>query len=324
MNDTSQKSLQPVTVENFCRAESDMYMGSIVKTEDCLGQFHHNRELFSVDHQTVVRGNRDTLYSMMVADLDAGPVTITLPEGNGRFMSLMALNQDHYVIDVRYGAGSYTYDRHQAETRYLLIGLRTLANPNDENDMMAVRALQDAVTVTQTSGGKLEMPEWDPESQKKVRDALKVLGTTTAGFSGAFGNKGEVDPVLHLIGCATGWGGNPEKDAKYVSFWPEKNDGSTKYRLTVKDVPVDAFWSISVYDEAGYFKKNDQNSYTINNLTAKKEPDGSVVVHFGGCGERNSNCLPIMPGWNYLVRLYRPRPEILDGSWAFPQPGEVG
>ena len=31
-----------------------------------------------------------------------------------------------------------------------------------------------------------------------------------------------------------------------------------------------------------------------------------------------THCLPIMEGWNYAVRLYRPRPEILDGSWKFP------
>ena len=30
------------------------------------------------------------------------------------------------------------------------------------------------------------------------------------------------------------------------------------------------------------------------------------------------NLLPIVEGWNYAVRLYRPRPEILDGSWTFP------
>jgi hypothetical protein len=32
------------------------------------------------------------------------------------------------------------------------------------------------------------------------------------------------------------------------------------------------------------------------------------------------NCLPIMEGWNYIVRLYQRRPEILDGSWKFPSP----
>jgi len=30
-------------------------------------------------------------------------------------------------------------------------------------------------------------------------------------------------------------------------------------------------------------------------------------------------CLPIMKGWNYTVRLFRPRPEILDGRWRFPE-----
>src|SRR5207245_6106615 len=31
------------------------------------------------------------------------------------------------------------------------------------------------------------------------------------------------------------------------------------------------------------------------------------------------NCLPTMPGWNYMVRLYRPRAEILNGTWTFPE-----
>ena len=36
-----------------------------------------------------------------------------------------------------------------------------------------------------------------------------------------------------------------------------------------------------------------------------------------------ANCLPIMKGWNYTVRLYRPRQEILDGTWKFPEPQPV-
>ena len=53
-------------------------------------------------------------------------------------------------------------------------------------------------------------------------------------------------------------------------------------------------------------------------ITATPNDDGSVTVHFGGCGDGRPNCLPIMDGWNYVVRLYRPRPEILDGTWNFP------
>ena len=51
---------------------------------------------------------------------------------------------------------------------------------------------------------------------------------------------------------------------------------------------------------------------------ARKGADGSVTVQFGGCNEAVPNCLPIMKGWNYMVRLYRPRPEILNGTWTFP------
>jgi hypothetical protein len=54
-------------------------------------------------------------------------------------------------------------------------------------------------------------------------------------------------------------------------------------------------------------------------IVAAKELDGSVEIQFGGCDGTTPNCLPITPGWNYLVRLYRPRPEVLGGSWAFPQ-----
>jgi hypothetical protein len=43
-----------------------------------------------------------------------------------------------------------------------------------------------------------------------------------------------------------------------------------------------------------------------------------VTVHLGGCDDDRVNCLPIMDGWNYTVRLYRPRAEILDGNWVFP------
>jgi hypothetical protein len=45
---------------------------------------------------------------------------------------------------------------------------------------------------------------------------------------------------------------------------------------------------------------------------------GSSTVRFGGCADGRPNCLPVTDGWNYLVRLYRPRAEILDGSWTFP------
>jgi para-nitrobenzyl esterase len=134
-----------------------------------------------------------------------------------------------------------------------------------------------------------------------------------------FGTKEEVDPMAHLIGTAIGWGGNPPSAAVYEGFVPAKNDGEIVHKLTLKDVPVDGFWSVSVYNAEGFFEKNDFNAYSLNNLTAEADPNGSVTVLFGGCQKDTPNCLPVTEGWNYTVRLYRPRSEILDGSWKLPE-----
>ncbi|MGO4194197.1 DUF1254 domain-containing protein [Rhizobium sp. YAF28] len=320
------QTAKPVTVDNFARAESDLYFSNAVKDGGGkTGIFNHHREPMDIDHQSVIRANRDTLYSSAVIDLDAGPVTITLPDAGKRFRSMQIINEDHYVVgDVKYDAGSYTYDRAAAGTRYILVGIRTLVDPNDPDDVKQVHNLQNALTISQANAGTFEIPDWDKASQKKVRDALIVLGTTIPDFKGAFGAKDQVDPIRHLIGSAVGWGGNPEKDAIYLNETPPKNDGKMVYRLSVKDVPVDGFWSVSVYNGKGYYEKNKLNAYTLNNITADKEADGAVKVQFGGCDDKIANCLPVMKDWNYTVRLYRPRQPILDGSWTFPEPQPVG
>ncbi|WP_258396855.1 DUF1214 domain-containing protein [Cupriavidus alkaliphilus] len=84
-----------------------------------------------------------------------------------------------------------------------------------------------------------------------------------------------------------------------------------------------AFWSVSVYNAAGYFQKNPANAYTVNNLTAKKGGDGAIAIQFGGCDGQVPNWLPVVEGWNYTVRRYRTRAEVLSGAWNFPQPQPV-
>ena len=200
----------------------------------------------------------------------------------------------------------------------MLVAIRTLVDPGDAADLAAVHALQDAIQVRQAGLGTFEVPNWDPASQKRVRDALLVLQGTLPDFRGAFGSKGEVDPIRHLTGSAAGWGGNPDKEAIYLNVIPDRNDGTTVYRLRVRDVPVDGFWSVSVYNADGYFVENPYDAYSINSVSGKKGADGSYDLQFGGCDGKIPNCLPVMPGWNYMVRLYRPRAEVLSGAWTFP------
>ena len=309
----------PVTPDNFIRAETDHYFSTMVKNGS-FGKFTHNRAFGPIEKQNaIVRPQRDTLFSLGVFDLDAGPVTVILPNAGKHFMSMQVMDEDMYTPQVIYDAGSYTFTREQIDTRYVVLVVRILVDTANPDDVKRVHNLQDAIKVSQQSPGSFEVPNWDPASQKKVRDALMVLGATVPDTKRMFGTKDQVDPVLRLIGAASVWGGNPEKDALYLNVTPSKNDGTTIYKLNVKDVPVDAFWSITVYNAEGYFQSNELNVYSINNITAKKSEDGSVIIQFGGCDGKTANCLPILKGWIYTVRLYRPRAEILDGAWTFPE-----
>ena len=147
----------PVTVDNFKRAETDHYLAVNVKDAGGLGKLHHSREPAEIDKQTVIRMNRDTLYSFAVFDLAAGPATITLPDAGKRFMSMMVVNQDHYVQAVYYDQKPHTLTQKDMGTRYAFVAVRTLVDPNSPKDLEAVHELQDGIKVSQKDVGKLEL-----------------------------------------------------------------------------------------------------------------------------------------------------------------------
>jgi len=144
---SSADSTKPVTVENFPRAESDNYIAANVK-QGGFGRLNHNREPVSIDNQTVIRLNRDTLYSFGVFDLAAAPVTVTLPDAGKRFMSLQIINEDHYVPFVAYDHKPYTLTEKDVGTRYVTVAVRTLIDPDQPGDLDEVHRLQDAVEVS--------------------------------------------------------------------------------------------------------------------------------------------------------------------------------
>lgn len=308
----------PVTVDNYNRAQTDVYFAAVVHAGG-LGKLRHGRQLAPVGPSGIIRPNRDTLYSMAVFDLDAGPVTIRLPDMGKRFSVMQIVNEDQYTPAVYYGAGSYTLTRQAVGTRYAIAVVRMLIDPADSHDVQQVHALQDEIEVTQQNPGTFDVPNWDDASRAKVQAALLQLGETVSDTRHMYGVDAQhVDPVRHLLGSAMLWGGAPSKDALYLPVTPTRNDGSTAYRLTVRDVPVDGFWSVTVYNAAGYLQPNPYDAYSVNSVTAKKDADGSTAIQFGDCDGKTPNCLPIMKGWNYTVRLFRPRAEILDNTWTFP------
>lgn len=147
--------------------------------------------LAAIDDQRVQRQNRDTLYSVGVFDLDAGPVTVSLPDASKRFMTMIVIDEDHYVYTVVYGKGSYSFVKGKVGTRYALAAIRTLVDPNDLKDLEKAHTLQDAVKVEQLGGpGKFQVPNWDQASRKKIADALTVLGASLVDWRGAAGPQG--------------------------------------------------------------------------------------------------------------------------------------
>jgi hypothetical protein len=306
----------PVNVDNFARAETDRMFAALQNEAGAVNTWHHRRVPTSIDRrQPVIRMNRDTLYSTALVDLSGG-ATITIPDAGGRYLSVMVVNQDHYINRVFHEPGDYDLSVEEFDTSYVAVAARVLVDPGDPDDVAEVNALQDQFRLRAESERPFVMPEYDKKSFDRTRSALLQLAAGGLSDS-SFGRKESVDPVHHLIGTAAGWGGLPPEEAYYVGDFPNlPADGA--YKLTVRDVPVDGFWSISVYNAEGFFEANDRNAYSVNNITATPNDDGSVTVHFGGCDNDRPNCLPIMDGWNYAVRLYRPRPEVLDGSWTFP------
>jgi len=305
-----------VTPENYVRAESDFQFKSYIEKWDCFGKFVH-WAAYDVTKQITVRGNRDTYYSFGVFDLNS-PLTVTMPESGDRYQSIMAISQDHSIGSM-YGPNEVTLTKEKVGSRYVMLTIRTFVDPDDKTDEEAGFKLQRQVLTKQADKGHFEVPDWKQEEIEATRNSIMVVASIATESSKMFGIKEELDPVYWMLGAAMGWGGLPAKAATYENIVPEKNDGKTAYKLTVRDVPVDAFWSVTLYDDKGWLPVNEYNAYSFNNVTSEKNEDGSITIHFGGDPEQ-PNFLPIVSGWNYIVRLYRPRAEILDGSWTFPKP----
>jgi hypothetical protein len=308
---------EDVTVDNLVRAETDHMIRENMRAFGAdIGEMIHLREPTSTENQPTIRMNQDTLYSGMGLDLSK-PVTVTMPEIDGRYMSMLVISQDHYML-AEATPGTYRLTEENVGSRFAFVAFRTFADVTDPDDVAAAHAAQDAIAITGGGDGPFEAPDWNLDQLAMARKALNDVSTLGFDASRAYGTKEEVDPVDHLIGAISAWGGLPAKSAVYIVDAVGENDAKTSYAVTAKDVPVDAFWSVTVYNEDGYMEPNDLGRNSYNDVTAAPNEDGSITVHMGGCDDGRLNCIPITPGWSYAVRLYQPGPEILDGSWTFP------
>ncbi|SEB61266.1 DUF1214 domain-containing protein [Microbacterium hydrocarbonoxydans] len=303
-----------VTYANFARIETLRMFAAISAAAGGANRWNHYRIPTPIDQQTVIRMNRDTLYSAAIIDVAEG-ATITIPDTAGRYVSVMLVSEDHYINRVLHEPGEHRLSADELGSGFVLAAARILVDSDDPDDVATVNALQDQLSLASAGARELPALDYDADSFTQTRDAVLTLAKGLPNYERAFGPANRVDPIRHLLGTASGWGGLPEEEAFYVNVEPGLPVG--RYELTVGDVPVDGFWSVSLYNAEGYFEPNDAGRYSVNSVTGVRNADGSVTVRFGGDASA-PNALPLSDGWNYLVRLYRPRPEVLGGSWTFP------
>lgn len=307
-----------VGADNFVRTETDRTFADIQTAAGGINQLSHNREPADINNQKIIRLNRDTLYSFGVVDISEG-AELTLPDSKGRYMSAMIINQDHYVNNVYHDAGTYTLTQDEFDTPFVMVAVRILADPNNAEDVKEVNDLQDQIEIASRSSTSFEPSEYDSGSLDATRSSLLELARGLDGLTNSFGKHEDLNMVHHLIATAAGWGGLPDREASYVGLEP-KEEGDF-HEITMEDVPVDAFWSISVYNASGFFEPNSKNTYTINNITGTPNDDGSMTVRF--TSDINKMDLPntiLTPeNWNILIRLYRPRDEFFAKSWSVPE-----
>jgi len=303
-----------VTPETYIRAESDRSFSNVQALAVGVNRFYLIRKPTPLDAQTIVRMNRDTLYAGAIVDTAKG-ATITLPKVPvGRFISAQVIDNHHYCPAMFYEPGVHAI---KSDTKYVLAVVRIqLFDPNDPAEVAEVNALQDQLVIQAGSADPMPPPQWESESLKALTAEYEIEAKKLTSYKGMMGPRGTVDEAKRHLAAAAAWGLNPESDATYFNYAGEHDPGRC-YRATNKVPENGAFWSITVYGADGYIKS--ENSL-LNSSNVKLNADGTFTVLFGSkdlCGDA-PNRLDVTPRLNFVMRVYRPGPSVLDGTYVLP------
>lgn len=314
--------MQLVTPETYIRAESDRQFGDIVKMAGGVNRFYHFRKVTPLNEQNIVRMNRDTLYSMGVVDTSKG-ATITVPElPEDRYASVYLVDNDHYCPFVIYESGTHKLPM---DTKYLGVGVRIqVFHPEDPDELALVNKLQDQFIIKANSTDPLPKFKWDLQSLKDLTEQYEKDSAQYSSWKGMMGPRGQVNEETRHIAAAAAWGLFPEWDATYLNY-SGGHDPEVCHKATYQVPENKAFWSITVYGNDGYMK-SDNN--IVNSSNVRLNADGTFTVYFGSkeaCGDM-PNRLDVSEGWNFLMRVYRPGPSVLNGNYVLPgaEPAESG
>jgi len=308
-----------VTPQNYGLAETQVIFTGYVKKiaaatgTNGIGVWLHNKVGADPKGKEIMRINFDTIYSFAIVDLSK-PATLEMPKTDGRYQTAWIITEEHYNPFAFDKAGTYKLTKENTGSNYVMIAIRTQANTADPKDLAIANALQERLILKQKVKGSYKASNaWNMDEILKMRAKYqKIQKDKDIKTEVMFGAKGLRTLENHNVGTAFGWGGFTPEQAVYPIYYPKDALPQT---FTLKDVPVNAFYSITVYDKDGYPQTD---TYNINSQFAKKNADGSVTIHFGG-DKNQDNYMEIFEGWNFALRLYQPTKAYFDGSWKKPE-----
>jgi len=306
-----------VNADNYAAAEAAFQFEGMFNRSGGVNKLTHVRQPIPLDSQRNMQMNRDTIYSAALIDISQG-ASVTWPDGGDRYMSIAIINEDNYTTAIYHNGEAIKLSMAAHGTAFVALIARVLVDANNPQDIKAANALQDQIQITAGSARDYQRANYDVDSRSTTRELFRALGAGLGDGSFCNGKESEVKETRHKICAAIGWGGLPTYEVVYVKNQKEWALGD--YQLRLKDVPVKGFWSISIYNDKGYFQANEYNAYSINNVIAEPNKDGSFTINFGEHKNGRKNFLPIMEGWNYVARLYLPSEDVQEGRWTFPEP----
>jgi hypothetical protein len=168
----------------------------------------------------------------------------------------------------------------------------------------------------------LKLMAWKVASMARVANGWS-MNTDTMGVYGNYYLK-------RAIVAQLGLGANLPEDAVYPLSLADDSgnptDGGSAYILHFDKgatPPVDAFWSVTLYDSDGFQVANSLNRFALSSwMPFKYNPDGSLDLYVQNASPgsaKESNWLPAPKGpFNLTMRLYAPRGDALTGKWNPP------
>ena len=170
--------------------------------------------------------------------------------------------------------------------------------------------------------GAQDLMSWKLASLARVVNGWS-MNTDTMGVYGNYYLKRAIVTQLGL-------GANVPEDAIYpLNLGDESGKplaGTNKYSIHFEKAaipPVNAFWSVTLYDQEGFQVANSLNRFAVSSwMPFAYNPDGSLDLYFQNDSpgaDKEANWLPAPTGpFNLTMRLYAPKSEALTGKWNPP------